>query len=128
MNCANCDTEIGVFHDENMLYRHRIYLTEPEELNCLIEEALCERINESDRELHIGNIKIRLLNWENFVYNKGAFKSCMNVLYKKTENKGINLPDDDLSIIWKELKKFNQKLPETSRKFKDWKKSIIINQ
>lgn len=126
--CGNCSREIGMFQEENVLYRHRVYADMHEDMDFLLEEALSERINESQREIHIGFLKVKLLKWNNFVYVKTEYKSCMNVMYQRTETEGFHLPQDDMDEIYKTLKKFNKKLPPSSRKFREWKVSLIVNR
>lgn len=127
LTCLHCSTEIGLFEGENMLYRHKVFIGQREELEELLEEALTERINENNREVHIGKLQIKLLKWGNFVYSKGKFRPCMNVLYKITESEGMHLPEEDLDKVFKALEKFNLKVPQSSKTFKEWKISLIVN-
>ena len=126
--CKNCLTEIGFFDEEIVIYRHKSFVNHRESFEYLLEEALCERINESNREVHIGQLVLKLLKWENFVYCKDKFIPCMNVLYQFQQQKGFRIPDEDLADVVKKLRKFNKKIPKNQRKLRDWRFSLIINQ
>lgn len=124
--CGNCKYEIGLRKEEFMLFRHRVYGNCEEGFGFLVEEALCERINEASRDVMIGYLRLRLMKWENLLYWKGKFRKCMNVLYKKEVVKGFDLPEDDVFQLRQLLKKFNERLPPHARKIGDWKISYVL--
>jgi hypothetical protein len=124
--CSGCNNHFGIASHEVLIFRHKVFCGQRASFGYLIAQALYERINESCREIHIGYIQIKLLRWGNFVYKKDKFVRCINVGYRKTVYLGAQLPEKDLLKLYKNLQKFNKKLPESTRKIGDWKISIII--
>jgi hypothetical protein len=124
--CQNCHTYVGIAKEEIMLFRHRTVMQTEENLHSLIEDALCERINESEKDIFLGDLQIRLLKWDSFIYSNNEFKPCMKVLYCDSLIKGFELPTEDLSAIRKSLEKFNKKLPKNAKKIGDMRISFFL--
>lgn len=126
LKCPGCGLIVGVSGTEFSVFRHRVLGAGEESLEFLLREAFIERINEINRDLHLGSITIRLLTWDLWVYKAGQFQRAMKVMYCKSATPGIELPAEDLSKIYESLKKANKKLPENCRKFGNWKISFLF--